>query len=127
MRRLGLGSLFLPEAGEFMGYWRIRDWLRLLNFEVESGQFGCFRPALRSEAWLQRFAWMDRLGAKWWPILGAVYCVVAVKRMPGMRLLGPAWKASRRLAGAPVGVSQRGQNKVMVPAAATPTDNKMVR
>ena len=44
-RRLGFGELFLPDAGEFIGYWRLRDWLRLLSFEVESGSFGCYRPA----------------------------------------------------------------------------------
>jgi ribonuclease HI/SAM-dependent methyltransferase len=26
--------LFLPRAGEFIGYWRARDWLRLLGFEL---------------------------------------------------------------------------------------------
>ena len=40
------GSLFLPNAGDFIGYWRLRDWLRLLSFEVESGHFGCYRPAI---------------------------------------------------------------------------------
>jgi hypothetical protein len=25
--------LYLPRAGEFIGYWRLRDWLRLLGFE----------------------------------------------------------------------------------------------
>ena len=55
LRRLGLGELYLPDAGEFIGYWRLRDWLRLLNFEVESSRFGCYRPAARSEKWLQAF------------------------------------------------------------------------
>jgi hypothetical protein len=27
---------YLPRAGEFIGYWRLRDWLRLLGFEVEA-------------------------------------------------------------------------------------------
>ena len=49
----GLGELYLPDAGEFIGYWRLRDWLRLLSFEVESGRFGCYRPAVRTEKWLQ--------------------------------------------------------------------------
>ncbi len=53
-RRLGIGDLYLPEGGEFIGYWRMRDWLRLLSFEVESGRFGVYRPAVRSEAWLER-------------------------------------------------------------------------
>ena len=103
--RLGLGPLFLPEAGELIGYWRLRDWLRLLDFEVEVGRFGCYRPALSSEKWLQRFEWMDRAGDRWWPILGAVYFVVAVKRVRGMTLLSPAWKAPRVPATVPVSVA----------------------
>jgi SAM-dependent methyltransferase len=103
--RVGSPKLFLPEAGEFIGYWRLRDWLRLLGFEVEVGRFGCYRPAFSSEKWLQRFEWMDRAGARWWPILGSVYFLVAIKRVRGMTLLSPAWKASRALANAPVSVA----------------------
>jgi SAM-dependent methyltransferase len=106
-QRLGWGSLYLPDGGEFIGYWRLRDWLRLLSFEVESGSFGCYRPALRNPAWLERMAWMDALGQRYWPILGAAYCVTAVKRVRGMRLLEPAWKRSPRMAGAPVSVAPR--------------------
>jgi hypothetical protein len=102
---LGFGSLFLPEAGEFIGYWRLRDWLHLLSFEVEQGEFGCYRPAMRSEKWLQRFEWLDLAGARWWPILGSAYFLVAVKRVRGMRLLGPAWKAKPALAGKSVSVA----------------------
>ena len=47
-RRLGIGEPYLPDTGEFIGYWRMRDWLRLLGFEVESSRFGCYRPAVRS-------------------------------------------------------------------------------
>ncbi|HVK33587.1 MAG TPA: methyltransferase domain-containing protein [Burkholderiaceae bacterium] len=86
----GKGGLFLPRPGDFIGYWRLRDWLRLLSFEVEGGRFGAYRPALSSERWLERFAWMDRVGDRWWPVFGAVYMVVAVKRVRGMRLVGLA-------------------------------------
>ena len=82
------GKLFLPRAGDFIGYWRLRDWLRLLSFEVESAQFGCYSPPLRSEAWLQRWQWIEPIGERWWPVLGAVYFLVAVKRVHGMRLVG---------------------------------------
>jgi SAM-dependent methyltransferase len=104
-RRLGGGALFLPEGGEFIGHWRLRDWLRLLSLEVESLEFGCYRPALRSQNWLQRFAWMDQAGARWWPIFGAAYFLVAVKRVRGMRLLGQVWKAVPARAGASVSVA----------------------
>jgi len=85
---LGHDALYLPQAGEFIGYWRLRDWLRLLGFEIEGGRFGCYRPPLRSPGWLERFAWMERAGDRWWPVLGAVYFLVAVRRERGLRLVG---------------------------------------
>lgn len=107
-RRLGLGNeLYLPDAGDFIGYWRLRDWLRLLSFEVETSSFGCWRPAMSSEKWLERYSWMDAIGERWWPILGAVYFIVAVKRVRGAKLIGPGWKKAKRLAAAPVPVANR--------------------
>ncbi len=104
---LGISRLYLPEAGDFIGPGRLRDWLRLLSFEVESERFGCYRPAVRTDKWLQRMAWMDRAGRRWWPIVGSVYFFVAVKRVRGMRLLGPAWKPRRSQAVVPVSVVNR--------------------
>jgi hypothetical protein len=105
---LGFGRLFLPDAGDFIGYWRLRDWLRLLGFEVESSQFGCYRPAVRSEPWLNRFAVDGPAGERWWPIFGAAYTVVAVKRVRGMRLLGPAWKNAKPAGHGARAVGQQG-------------------
>ena len=100
-------SLYLPRAGEFIGYWRLRDWLRLLGFEVEAGRFGCWRPPFRSQQWLQRFAWMDGLGDRWWPVLGGVYFVVAVKRVRGLRLVGLLKPERRKAPAAPAVVAHR--------------------
>jgi SAM-dependent methyltransferase len=96
--------LFMPSEGEFFSYRRLRDWLRLLSFEVEAGRFGCYLPPLVSQKWLSRFAWMERVGERWWPVFGAVYCVVAVKRIRGMRLVGLA-RTMRRLSQAPAAVA----------------------
>ena len=109
-RGLGLGrqsSLYLPRAGEFIGYWRLRDWLRLLGFEVQAGRFGCWRPPFHSQKWLDRFAWMDRVGDRWWPVLGSVYFVVAVKRVRGMRLVGLAKQNQRKKQAATAVVARR--------------------
>jgi SAM-dependent methyltransferase len=103
----GKAPLFLPRPGEFIGYWRLRDWLRLLSFEVEGGRFGAYRPALGSPGWLDRFAWMDRIGDRWWPVFGAVYMVVAVKRVRGMRLVGLAKRERAKAAKAPAVVANR--------------------
>jgi len=109
-QRLNLGDLYLPEAGEFIGYRRLRDWLGLLNFDVEPGHFGCYRPAVRSEGMLQRFGWMDKVGARFWPILGAVYFVVAVKRVPGVRMIRSARKLVRVPSNAPVSIANKAIN-----------------
>lgn len=106
-QRLGRGTLYLPDVGEFIAYRRLRDWLQLLSFEVESARFGCYRPAVRSAQWLERLGWMDPLGERWWPILGAAYFLVAVKRVHGMRLLGPAWRSNRQRSAATVPVANR--------------------
>ena len=89
------GQGYVPQAGEYIGYWRLRDWLRLLDFEVEVVRFGCYVPAVSRPTWLQRFAWMERLGPRWWPIFGSSYLVVAVKRVRGVRMLGSVWKSKR--------------------------------
>ncbi len=117
---LGRGSpLYLPRAGEFIGYWRLRDWLRLLGFEVERGHFGAYRPPLQSQRWLERFAWMDRVGDRWWPVLGAVYFVVAVKRVRGMRLVGLVKQGKRATKAAGAVVAQRGPS-ARAPVVAAP-------
>ncbi len=109
-QRLGGGRLYLPDAGEFLGYWRLRDWLRLLGFEVESVRFGCYRPAVRGQRALDRTAWMEPLGERWWPILGAAYFIVAIKRVHGMRLLSPSWKSTPVRVGGQVPVAHRCDN-----------------
>jgi hypothetical protein len=103
VRSIGLHRqrpLFLPSDGEFLGVRRLRDWLRLLSFEVETGRYGCYRPAVQSPLWLDRLDWMDPWGDRWWPVFGAAYYLVAVKRVRGMRLVGLAKNPRRRRAAA---------------------------
>lgn len=85
------GSYFLPPAGELISMPRVKDWLKLLNMGVSQTHVGCYVPACKSEKGLHRCAFMDRAGARWWPYFGAVYVVQAIKRVKGMRLIGPAW------------------------------------
>lgn len=87
------GTHFLPQGGEFISVPRIKDWLKLLNMEVNRGHFGCYAPPCATDKWLDRFAFMEQAGDRWWPYLGAVYMVQAIKRIKGMRLIGPAWSS----------------------------------
>lgn len=113
-QRLASGAradLFLPNSGEFIGYRRLRDWLRLLSFEVEAGRFGCYLPPVVTQKWLSRFEWMERVGDRWWPVFGAVYFVVAVKRVRGMRLVGLVPERSHKLMAAPAVVTHNSRDR----------------
>lgn len=97
-------------ADNKIGYWRLRDWLGLLDFEVVQGEFGGFRPPVQSSPWLQRWRWLDSLGPRWFPMLGAAYVLTAVKQVRGMRLMAQAWRPARaaRAQTAPVAGSTLG-------------------
>lgn len=69
---------------------RLRDWLRLLDFEVEAVALGGWLPPLRSEGALQRLAAVERLGRRWLPWFPGYYMVLATKRVAGVR-----WRAGR--------------------------------
>jgi SAM-dependent methyltransferase len=103
----GGGPLYLPSAGEFIGHGRVRDWLRLLGFEVERGRFGLWRPPFRSDRGLARLGWLESAGARAWPVLGAVYMVEAVKRVRGMRLVGLARRHKTAIQASPAAVANR--------------------
>ncbi len=105
-RRLERRTPYLPGIGWGVGYWRLRDWLSLLALDIEAVQFGCYRPATQSEQWLKRWEFLDRWGHKGWPVLGGVYCVVAVKRVVGMRLIEPSWRSGAAPKGSPVMASK---------------------
>jgi hypothetical protein len=48
---------------------------------------------------------MDKLGSRYWPILGAVYVVSAVKRVHGMRLISPIRTLTKIPNTAPVSIA----------------------
>jgi SAM-dependent methyltransferase len=98
------GHAGAPWDARYIGLLRLRDWLRVLGFELNGGMFGCYAPPFRQRLWLDRFAFMEKAGARWWPIAGGIYVVRAIKRVHGMRLVTPAWRQerARRRALAPI-------------------------
>ncbi|CAG9199100.1 SAM-dependent methyltransferase [Paraburkholderia tropica] len=82
------GRPFLPARQDLIAFTRLKDWIKLLGFELERGRFGCYRPPLSTDKWLGRYGFMEAAGDRWWAIFGAVYMVTAIKRVRGMRLVG---------------------------------------
>lgn len=104
-RRLDTGGEY-PWHGDFVFPHRIRDWFAVLGLTPRGGaRVGYAPPWLSSEGdWLR-----DRLehaGRRWWPMLGGAYVIQAIKRIPAIRRITPAWTREASEA-VPAGVAER--------------------
>lgn len=91
-RRLRGTADAFPWNGSYLSVLRLKDWLKLLGFEVDRGAFGCYAPPCRQAHWLRRWRFMELAGDRWWGFGGGVYLLRAIKRVHGMRLIAPAWR-----------------------------------
>jgi hypothetical protein len=55
----------------------------------------CHHLPFQRYRWLKRFELLERLVKRFMPMLGGVYCVVAKKRVLGMRVIKPNWKTAK--------------------------------
>lgn len=90
-----LGRHWMPQCTQLIACHRIKEWLISLDFEIDGGRFGCYRPPTEQEKWLARWAFMEHMGDRWWPVFGAGYILSAVKRISGMHLIEPNWRHHR--------------------------------
>lgn len=91
-RRLQRSAEF-PWQGDYLSAVRLRDWLKLLGFEVNRGIYGAYAPPVQQESWIKRWHFMENAGSRWWPFAGGVYFLHAIKRVHSMRLITPKWNA----------------------------------
>jgi SAM-dependent methyltransferase len=90
--RRGFGSRDeYPWQGSFIHLPRVKDWFALLGLEIVAGSMACYAPPCADQKWLDRFAFMEKAGDRWWPIAGGVYFLQAIKRVRGIRLIMPKW------------------------------------
>lgn len=72
---------------------RLRDWLRLLDFECVSQECGFFRPPLSQMGIMRQMTWFERV-AKWMRLpFGGFYLIVARKHVAPLTPLKPRWGA----------------------------------
>jgi len=81
-----------PWSGHFLHLARLKDWLKLLDFELTQGEMLYYRPPLANVRNMERLRFLDKAGNRWWPLTGAVYLTVARKRVVGMTPLRPEWR-----------------------------------
>lgn len=88
----------VPWSAHFFRLARVKDWLALLDFECTYGSMLYYRPPVAGEHAMDRLYFMEKAGDRWWPLMAAVYLLVAKKRVFGMTPLPLEWKTSKQLA-----------------------------
>ncbi|HFE37123.1 MAG TPA: methyltransferase domain-containing protein [Gammaproteobacteria bacterium] len=84
-----------PYSLRFISPARLKDWLVLLGFEIESVSMFFFRPPISRPVFMEKFKFMDKWGEKFWPAFGADYLVVAKKQVSTLTPIKPRWLLRR--------------------------------
>lgn len=97
-RHMFSGAGFPPGTERLLGERRVRDWLKLLGFDVTDARRYLFTmPFGRADAGSQRF--FERVGDRAWPLLAGAYMLKARKRVYTLTPIRPRWRARTSVVG----------------------------
>jgi SAM-dependent methyltransferase len=91
-----------PWSGRFFTSARVKDWMRLLGFEIVQARYLYHRPPLQQPRLHRWLAVLDKIGNYCWPWFGAAWCLVGKKRVVSLIPLRSRWKLRRQLIAAGV-------------------------
>ncbi|WP_353572519.1 class I SAM-dependent methyltransferase [Candidatus Albibeggiatoa sp. nov. BB20] len=90
-----------PWCSQFLPVLRVKDWLTLLEFEKLQQHTLFFAPPVNSHwAAMKR---VDKFGQRWGKDFGAVYVLVAKKRVSTLTPIKPKWTAEPVMVSTPIG------------------------
>ncbi len=95
-----------PWCGRFIAPGRVRAWLLELGFELMRVRAYYFRPPIAEGGSVERFAFLERIGQRYWPRLGGAYLIMAKKRVVALTPIVPSWRRAPSLV--PNGVPEAG-------------------
>ena len=79
------------DVGKWFSSHRVTDWLSLLNYKITFKQHYFFRPYINNEKIFRYMSFFDHIG-KIIPIGAAGFCIIAVKKQPGLECIRPSWQ-----------------------------------
>lgn len=100
-----------PYSLRFISPMRIKDWLVLLGFEIETVRTFFYRLPVSNPTLLRKQAFLDKVGAKAWPAFGSVYLIVARKQVSTLTPVRPRWFLRNRSRVTPGYIETRNDNK----------------
>ena len=80
LRRI-ISKIKPPFDARFIARNKLQDWLALLGFQTVSACMLNYQPPALNSNWRYKLSFMDKMGDRWWPTLGAVYVLVVKKRV----------------------------------------------
>ncbi len=89
----------MPWSGHLISVSRMKDWLSLLDFEIEKVKYFFFSPPVSNVKLLKKFIPLERLGRHCYPIFGGLYIVVAKKRIAPLTPIRMKWRQKQNLLG----------------------------
>ena len=108
IKRLLSFDIDYPWNTKFIPLSKIKEWLPIIGLEMVEGKMGCYVPPIQQSSWLKKLHTMEKLGDRWWPMLGGFYFLVIQKRVHGMTPIRPLWK--KKLIKTPVYTPQKTKN-----------------
>jgi SAM-dependent methyltransferase len=105
LKRLLSFDIDYPWNTKFISLSKIKEWLPIVGLEMAEGKMGCYVPPIQQVSWLKKIHAIEKLGDRWWPMLGGFYFLVIQKRVHGMTTIKPSWK--KKLIKAPVYSAQK--------------------
>ncbi len=80
----------MPWCGRFSTLSQVNDWLAVAGFTVEVHEYLVFCPPFQHRQ-VARWTPVETLGRRFWPLLGGVYVVRAIKRVSTLTPLKTSW------------------------------------
>ena len=98
VRHLFARDGFPPGLDRLIGERRLRDWLKLLGFEIVDARRYLFTPPWGSPAASSQ-TFMERTGEALWPMFGGGYLIKARKRVYTLTPVRPRWRLRTKVVG----------------------------
>lgn len=95
--RSQLGGRTAPWCGNFVSLLRLKDWLSLLGFQVLQQHTLFFALPFNNDSLKKYTVILEKLALRWASNLGAVYVVLAKKRVAHLTPMKPKWLAKPTL------------------------------
>lgn len=92
LRQLFSSKHQAPWCAKFIAEKRLEDWLKVAGLTLQSADYLCYTPPIKSPYWQKKWRPIDRLFSMTKLPLGGIYVITAIKQTHSLIPLKPKWK-----------------------------------